>query len=200
MPSLRLERAEVTRAALLAAGRALFAQRGYAAVGTEEIVRHARVTRGALYHHFQGKEDLFRAVVEEVERELTERIAAESLAAGAQDPWAALRAGARAFLDASGEPEVQRIIMLDAPAVLGWEAWREIGERYGLGLVEGVLEAAMDAGALARQPARPLAHVLIGALDEAAMYVARADDVASAREDMAGTMDRLLEGLRAGGR
>ena len=90
--------------------------------------------------------------------------------------------------------------MLDAPAVLGWEAWREIGERYGLGLVQAVLEAAMDAGALARQPARPLAHVLIGALDEAAMYVARADDVASAREDMAGTMDRLLEGLRAGGR
>jgi AcrR family transcriptional regulator len=196
MSSLRLERAEATRAALLSAGRALFAQRGYAAVATEEIVRRARVTRGALYHHFRGKEDLFRAVVEDVERELTERIAAEALAVEAVDPWAALQAGARAFLDASAEPEVQRIIMLDAPAVLGWEAWREIGERYGLGLVEGVLEAAMEAGALARQPARPLAHVLIGALDEAAMYVARADDVALAREEMAGTMDRLLEGLR----
>ncbi|MGZ8649010.1 MAG: TetR/AcrR family transcriptional regulator, partial [Solirubrobacteraceae bacterium] len=159
----------------------------------------ARVTRGALYHHFRGKEDLFRAVVEDVERELTERIAAEALAIEAVDPWAALRGGARAFLAASAEPEVQRIIMLDAPAVLGWEAWREIGERYGLGLVEGVLEAAMEAGALARQPARPLAHVLMGALDEAAMYVARADDVAGAREEMAGTIDRLLEGLRAGG-
>jgi AcrR family transcriptional regulator len=196
MSSLRLEQAEATRAALLEAARALFAQRGYAAVGTEEIVRRARVTRGALYHHFRGKEDLFRAVVEDVERELTERIAAEALAIEAVDPWAALRGGARAFLAASAEPEVQRIIMLDAPAVLGWEAWREIGERYGLGLVEGVLEAAMEAGALARQPARPLAHVLIGALDEAAMYVARADDVAGAREEMAGTIDRLLEGLR----
>jgi AcrR family transcriptional regulator len=199
MSSLRLEQAEATRAALLEAARALFAQRGYAAVGTEEIVRRARVTRGALYHHFRGKEDLFRAVVEDVERELTERIAAEALAIEAVDPWAALRGGARAFLAASAEPEVQRIIMLDAPAVLGWEAWREIGERYGLGLVEGVLEAAMEAGALARQPARPLAHVLMGALDEAAMYVARADDVAGAREEMAGTIDRLLEGLRAGG-
>lgn len=199
MSSLRLEQAEATRAALLEAARALFAQRGYAAVGTEEIVRRARVTRGALYHHFRGKEDLFRAVAEDVERELTERIAAEALAIEAVDPWAALRGGARAFLAASAEPEVQRIIMLDAPAVLGWEAWREIGERYGLGLVEGVLEAAMEAGALARQPARPLAHVLMGALDEAAMYVARADDVAGAREEMAGTIDRLLEGLRAGG-
>lgn len=198
MSSLRLERAEATRAALLSAGRSLFAQRGYAAVATEEIVRRARVTRGALYHHFRDKEDLFRAVVEDVERELTERITAESLAAGATEPWAALRAGARAFLDASAEPEVQRIITLDAPAVLGWEAWREIGQRYGLGLVEGVLEAAMEAGALARQPARPLAHVLIGALDEAAMYVARADDVERAREEMAATIDRLLEGLRAG--
>src|SRR5665648_460638 len=157
MSSLRLEQAEATRAALLEAARALFAQRGYAAVGTEEIVRRARVTRGALYHHFRGKEDLFRAVVEDVERELTERIAAEALAIEAVDPWAALRGGARAFLAASAEPEVQRIIMLDAPAVLGWVQWREIGQRYGLGLVEGVLEAAMEAGALARQPARPLA-------------------------------------------
>jgi AcrR family transcriptional regulator len=197
MSSLRLERAEATRAALLSAGRSLFAQRGYAAVATEEIVRRARVTRGALYHHFRDKEDLFRAVVEDVERELTERIAAESLAAGATEPWAALQAGARAFLDASAEPEVQRIIMLDAPAVLGWVQWREIGQRYGLGLVEGVLEAAMEAGTLARQPARPLAHVLIGALDEAAMYVARADDVERAREEMAATIDRLLHGLRA---
>lgn len=197
MSSLRLERAEATRAALLSAGRSLFAQRGYAAVATEEIVRRARVTRGALYHHFRDKEDLFRAVVEDVERELTERIAAESLAAGATEPWAALQEGARAFLDASAEPEVQRIIMLDAPAVLGWVQWREIGQRYGLGLVEGVLEAAMEAGALARQPARPLAHVLIGALDEAAMYVARADDVERAREEMAATIDRLLQGLRA---
>jgi AcrR family transcriptional regulator len=194
VPSLKEQRAEATRAALVTAARRLFAQRGYAAVGTEEIVRRARVTRGALYHHFRDKDDLFRAVVEEVERELTERIA-ERAAAAADDPLGAMQAGAQAFLDASLEPAVQRIILLDAPAVLGWEAWREIGERYGLGLVQGVLEAAMEAGAITRQPARPLAHVLIGALDEAAMYVARAQDVQAARAEMGATVERLLEGL-----
>lgn len=195
MATLREERSVETRAALIAAGRELFAQRGYGAVATEEIVRRARVTRGALYHHFSGKDELFRAVVEEVERELTERIAAEAVG-GAGDPWEAMGAGARAFLDASKEPAIQRIILLDAPAVLGWEGWREIGERYGLGLVQGVLEAAMDAGAIARQPARPLAHLLMGALDEAAMYVARAGDVDAARAEMGETVERLLEALR----
>lgn len=195
MTTLREERSVETRAALIAAGRELFAQRGYGEVGTEEIVRRARVTRGALYHHFSGKDELFRAVVEEVERELTERIAEQAIGL-ASDPWEAMGAGARAFLDASKEPAIQRIILLDAPAVLGWEAWREIGERYGLGLVQGTLEAAMEAGAIARQPARPLAHLLMGALDEAAMYVARAVDVDTARVEMGETVQRLLEALR----
>jgi AcrR family transcriptional regulator len=195
MATLREERSVETRAALIAAGRELFAQRGYGAVATEEIVRRARVTRGALYHHFSGKDELFRAVVEEVERELTERIAGEAIG-GAGDPWEAMGAGARAFLDASKEPAIQQIILLDAPAVLGWEAWREIGERYGLGLVQGTLEAAMDDGAIARQPARPLAHLLMGALDEAAMYVARANDTDAARVEMGETVQRLLEALR----
>jgi AcrR family transcriptional regulator len=196
MTGLQAERAQATRDALLSAGRELFAQRGYAAVGTEEIVRRARVTRGALYHHFEGKDELFRAVFEQVERELTERIAAQA-GASAADPWEAMRAGAEAFLDASLEPAVQRIVLLDAPAVLGWDAWREVGARYGLGLVQAVLEAAMDAGAIARQPARPLAHLLMGALDEAAMYVARADDVQAARDEMGETVSRLLEALRS---
>jgi AcrR family transcriptional regulator len=195
MTTLQTERAQATRDALLAAGRELFAQRGYAAVGTEEIVRRARVTRGALYHHFRGKDELFRGVFEEVERELTERIAAR--AAAAADPWMAMRDGAQAFLDASLEPAVQRIVLLDAPAVLGWEAWREIGERYGLGLVQAALEAAMDIGAIERQPARPLAHLLMGALDEAAMYVARAQDVEAARAEMGETVGRLLDALRS---
>jgi AcrR family transcriptional regulator len=195
MKTLQTERAQATRDALLAAGRELFAQRGYAAVGTEEIVRRARVTRGALYHHFRGKDELFRGVFEEAERELTERIAAR--AAAAADPWEAMHDGAQAFLDASLEPAVQRIVLLDAPAVLGWEAWREIGERYGLGLVQAALEAAMDAGAIEPQPARPLAHLLMGALDEAAMYVARAQDVEAARAEMGETVGRLLDALRS---
>jgi AcrR family transcriptional regulator len=195
--SLKAEQAEATRGALLAAARELFAERGFGAVGTEEIVRSARVTRGALYHHFKGKDDLFRAVVEIVEAELTRRIGEQMAQRAIADPLDALRAGADAFLDASAEPEVQRIIMLDAPSVLGWEEWREIAERYGLGLVMAVLEAAMEAGSITRRPVRPLAHILIGALDEAAMLVARADDDGTTRREVGETIDALLAGLTA---
>jgi AcrR family transcriptional regulator len=190
------ERSESTRAALLAAGRELFARRGYAAVGTEEIVRRAGVTRGALYHHFAGKRELFRAVCEALERELAEKIASGALAD--PDPIKALRSGAEMFLDACLEPEVQQITLIDAPSVLGWEAWREIGAEHGLGLVEAALTAAIEAGRIPPQPVRPLAHVLIGALDEAAMLVARAEDTRAARAEVGQTLDRLLEALSAG--
>ena len=190
------ERSEATRGALVAAARPLFAERGYAAVATEEIVRAAGVTRGALYHHFHGKQELFEAVYEEIEREVTERIAADALSGN--DPVEALRAGAEAFLDHCLEPEVQRIVLLDAPAVLGWERWREIGARYGLGLIEAALGAAIEANQVRSQPVRPLAHVLMGALDEAAMVVARADDPAAARAEMAVVLGGLLDGMRSG--
>lgn len=196
-PTKHAERSEATRAALVAAARPLFAQRGYSAVGTEEIVRAAGVTRGALYHQFRGKEDLFLAVVEEVEREVTERIAVIVLEAGASDPAAALLRGAEAFLDVCAEPEIERLLLIDAPSVLGWERWREIGQRYGLGLVEGSVQAAIDAGQLEPQPVRPLAHVLIGALDEAALYVARAADGGQARSEVAQILGRMLDSLRA---
>lgn len=188
------ERSEATRAALIAAARPLFAREGYARVGTEEIVRAAGVTRGALYHHFRDKEDLFLAVFEQVEAEVTQRIAERAIA-GAGDPVAALLAGAEMFLDVCAEPEIQQIILLDAPAVLGWEAWREVGQRYGLGLVQAALQAAIDAGQLDPQPVRPLAHVLLGALDEAAMLVARSDDPATARAEVRETLARLITAL-----
>jgi AcrR family transcriptional regulator len=187
------ERRAATRAALIAAARALFAERGYAAVGTEEIVRCAGVTRGALYHHFPAKPDLFRAVYERVEQELTERIVTEVPLVG--DPVAVLRDGTAVFLDACLEPEVQRIALLDAPAVLGYQAWREIGERYGLGLIQAALQRAVDVGAIPAQPVRPLARVLLGALDEAALFIARADDVAAARREVGGTLEFLLTAL-----
>jgi AcrR family transcriptional regulator len=188
------ERREATRGALVAVARRLFAERGYGAVGTEEIVQRAGVTRGALYHHFRDKEDLFRAVYEQVESELTETIAAGALAQS--DPVEVLRAGTRLFLDACLDPEVQRIVLIDGPAVLGWEQWRAIAEEYGFGLVQVALQGAMDAGAIVRQPVRPLAHVLMGALDEAALYVARAADTQHARREVGGILDVLLEGLR----
>jgi len=179
------------------AARALFGARGYANVGTEEVVRAAGVTRGALYHQFRDKADLFAAVAEQVEAEIAERIAAGAAGATA-DPVGALRAGSRLFLDACAEPEVERIILLDAPAVLGWEAWRDLASRYGLGLVQLALQAAMDAGAIVRQPVVPLAHVLIGALDECALYIAQAEDPAAAREQCAAIFDRILRGITPG--
>jgi AcrR family transcriptional regulator len=194
------ERSESTRAALIKAARTLFAERGYADVGTEEIVKVAGVTRGALYHHFAGKRELFEAVYEKLEAELAERIAEGALKANAEAPMEALRAGVRMALEASTEPEVQRIALLDGPSVLGWDRWREIAAEYGLGMVEAVLGAAIEAGEIPAQPPRPLAHVLMGALDEAAMLIARAEDPEGMREDVGRTFEFLLNSLSAGGR
>ena len=188
------ERSEATRTALMDAARRLFAERGYAGVGTEEIVREAGVTRGALYHHFDGKRDLLSAVYEQIEGEIAQDLA-ERAVPGAS-VLETLRLGADRFLDRCLEPEVQRIALLDAPAVLGWEQWREIGARYGLGLISALLTAGIEAGELRRQPVDPLAHALLGALDEIAMLVARADDPPRARAEAGETLAGLIEALR----
>lgn len=189
------ERSEATRAALVGVARRLFAERGYADVGTEEIVREAGVTRGALYHHFAGKRELMRAVYEQLEAELSAEFAA-SVTPGA-DPLTILREGAETFLDQCLEREVQQIALLDAPAVLGWEGWRQINAKYALGLIEAVLTHGIEIGEIRRQPVRPLAHALIGALDELAMVVARADDPAAARAETGETLTTLVDALRA---
>jgi AcrR family transcriptional regulator len=195
-PRTKAGQREATTAALLAAARRLFAERGYADVGTEEIVQAAGVTRGALYHHFKGgKEELFRAVLVQVSADTMRQITATA-SANSNDPFEELVAGADAFLDACTRPEVQRIMLIDGPSVLGWEVWRAIDADHGLGLLEVALQRAIDAGRLFPAPTRAVAHVLIGALDEAAMVVARADDVEAARAEMGKTVRRLLEGLR----
>ncbi len=188
------ERSEATRTALVQTARVMFSERGYAAVGTEEIVRSAGVTRGALYHHFAGKAELFEAVYEDVERELVSSIA-DSVMATATDPLQALHAGTRAFLQACEDPAVQRIAMIDAPSVLGWERWREIGMRYGLGVVQAVLTEAMEAGLIERQPVSPLSHLLLGAIDEGAMLIARAHDGGVTREQVGASLERFLDAL-----
>jgi len=185
---------EATRAKLVKVARKAFAKRGYSAVGTEEIVRKANVTRGALYHQFEDKKDLFRAVFEQVESEVAQGVASEAMAAA--DPVEALHTGAHRWLDACLEPEVRQIILIDAPAVLGWDEWREIGARYGLGLLAAALQGAMEAGAIAEQPLMPLAHVTMGALDAAALYVAEADDPAAARKEMEPVLGRMVEKLK----
>jgi AcrR family transcriptional regulator len=195
--SRKAERSEATRVKLVLAGRQLFARRGYAAVGTEQIVRRARVTRGALYHHFRDKRDLFRAVHEQLEAELAQRIGTQ-IAEVRDDPVEVLHQGVGTFLDACTDPAFARIALVDAPSVLGWEEWRATDERYGLGLVTFGLRAAMDAGALRAQPVKPLAHLLLGAMGEAGMVIANASDPRAARLEVEPALLGLLDGLRAG--
>jgi AcrR family transcriptional regulator len=194
-PRTKAAQREATTAALIGAARGLFADRGYAEVGTEEIVKRAGVTRGALYHHFRGgKEELFRVVLVQISAETVQRVAAA--ATTTDDPWEALVVGSEAFLDACATPEVQRIMLVDGPSVLGWDVWRAIDSDHGLGLLELALQRAMDAGRMLPASTTAVAHVLAGALDEAAMVVARADDPVAARAEMGQTVRRLLEGLR----
>lgn len=190
------ERAEATRNALIEAARALFTERGYDGVGTEQIVRAAGVTRGALYHHFGGKAELLEAVYERLEAESTERVARVVLGSELESPLEAMRAGIEAFLDECAEPELQRIALHDAPAVLGWDRWREIAAANGLGLIEASLSAAIEAGEIRPVPVKPMAHVLIGALDEAAMLVARSEDPGS-RAEVTAALVAVLESLAA---
>src|SRR5688500_17169532 len=192
--NVKARRSEATRGALVAAARSLFAEHGYSGIGTEEIVRHAGVTRGALYHHFSGKEDLMRAVLHDISRELAETSASAALRE--TDQWRQILAAVDAFLDACTDPAVQRIMMTDAPSVLGWDEWREIDTQYGLGLIKASLEQAMETGLIARQPVDPLAHLIVGALDEAAMYISRAADTDVARGEMGESVERMLDGLR----
>lgn len=184
------DRRAATRAALVAAARELFAERGFAGAGREDIVERAGVTRGALYHHFASKEELFRAVYEQIEDEITADIATAAVGAG-DDPMDQLRAGALAFLDVAAEPDVRRIVLLDGPSVLPVPVRRELSERYGLGLVREALAAVMDAGAVERQPVEPLAHVLLAALHEAATLVADGAD----RDEVQAIVERFLARL-----
>jgi len=192
--ALVAERAESTRAALIGAARRLFVEKGYFATGTEEVVAAARVgTRGALYHHFADKRALFQAVFEAVEEDLLS-------SAGAQAPselgaFDQLRLGLLGFLDASTTGEVQQVLLIDGPAVLGWEQWRALEERYGLGAIRALLEQAIDEGSIPEQPRDALAHLLLAAVDEAALFVANAADPEAAREQAVSAMDRLLSGL-----
>jgi AcrR family transcriptional regulator len=187
------ERSAATRAALLAAARAAFTDKGFAGAGREEIAEAAGVTRGALYHHFSSKQALLVAVVEDLEAELG--AALMEAAMDGPDPLDRLRRGCMAFLDAALDPAVRRIVLLDAPAVLGWEAWRELDARFGLGLIVHGLEEVMEAGQIERQPVGPMAHLLLAAINEAALMIAQADDPVAARTEVGGTVEHLLSRL-----
>ena len=183
------ERRAQTRAALIAAGRTLFTERGFAGAGREEIVERAGLTRGALYHHFASKDDLFAAVYEEVERDLCDAVIAA--AAGSDDPVDGLRLGAFAFLDAAAMPDVRRIVLLDGPAVLPVDVLHEIAQRYGLGLVREALRAADAAGRLVVGPVDLLAPVLLAALHEAATSIADGEDPDGMRQVVEGLLKAI---------
>jgi len=193
----KAEQSEATRRRLLSVARELFAERGYAGTATEEVVQRAGVTRGALYHQFRDKEDLFRAVYEEVERELAERIVfgLRSRVTAETDAWEQIRAGNEAFLDACLDPAVQRIALLDAPAVVDAASRRDINS-YGLRLIRRGLEMAIEQGLIDPQPIEPMAHLVRAVLNEGALLLARSSDPATNRAEIGAAVDRLISGLR----
>jgi len=199
--SRRAEHIQDTRAALVRAARQLFAEKGYAGTGTEEIVARARVTRGALYHHFRDKPGLFRAVMEAVAGELAQRLVAQELAhlSGDTDAaWDQLCEGVLAFLDAcTADIDFQRIVLIDGPAVLGPGAWSELVEQHGLGLLRTWLQLAIDHHQIDLLPVEPLARLLAALIGEASLYIGQAADPAQARRETGATIDRILSGLRS---
>jgi AcrR family transcriptional regulator len=195
MRRTQAQRSAATQEALQAAARRLWGARGYAAVGTPEIAQAAGVTRGALYHQYDDKTALFRAVLETVEQELVERLAVTVAATRPKTPAEALHAAADAWIEIAAEPEIRQLVLLDAPSVLGWAGFREISIRYGLGMTEELLNAAIEAGELEPQPVRSLATVVLGALDEAAMTIANAEHPADEQEEMREVIHRLIDGL-----
>jgi AcrR family transcriptional regulator len=192
--SLKTEHSEATRAAIVKSARALFARRGYQDVSVRQIVERARVTRGALYHHFEDKRELFATVCEELEAEIERRV--YEAVTREPDAWKSLMVGLEVFLDTCMEPDVQQILFGDAQSVLGARRVHEMDSRHGLGLVAGGLERAMAAGVVARQPVGPLAHLLLGALMAGSGLIGRAADAETARSEVGRGLERLLEGLR----
>lgn len=190
-------RSQATRARLLSVGRRAFATEGYDRVAAETLVAAAGLSRGALYHHFDGKLGLFAAVHEMLHAEVAARIA--SAAERASDPWHALVAGSQAFLDACADHEFQQVALLDAPSVLGWDAWRAVDAAFGMGLLRLGLEEATAGGFMpprSTEELDALTHLLSGAMNEAGMWMARAADVGAARRVAGAQIELLLRSLR----
>jgi AcrR family transcriptional regulator len=193
----RTEHAADTREALVAAARRLFAANGYDGTGTEQIVAEARVTRGALYHHFRDKADLFRAAMAEAAGEVALQLVDEQLVAESASPLQEIRDGVSAFLDVCvGGGDFQRIVLVDGPRVLGSQMWEDLVDRYGRTLLEEWLARSVAAGDLAPVPTGALARLLIAMLTEASLAIARAADPVTARAELGEVLDRLLVGLR----
>ena len=191
---MRSEQRDATRRALLAAARERFAADGYAAVGLLEIVGAAGVTKGALYHQFASKADLFRAVLEDVQAEVADAVV--TAAAARRTGWTQLLAGCEAFLTASTAPGIQRIMVVDGPAVLGWAAWRALDEAHSARHLRQALQALIDDGTFDKQPVEPLARLLSGAMNETALWLAGTGGDERDRRAAICALERLLRGLK----
>jgi AcrR family transcriptional regulator len=189
------QRSAATQHALQTAARRLWGARGYAEVGTPEIAEAAGVTRGAMYHQYADKTALFVAVVEAVEAEVMERLQAIVVAAQPGTPAQALRIAADAWLEIASEPDIRQLVLLDAPNVLGWNRFREISQRYAYGMTEQLLTAAIEAGEIQPLPVRTLGTVILGALDEAAMCLADAEDPIQEKANVRAVVHNLIDGL-----
>lgn len=193
----RAAQGEVTQKALRHQARKLFALKGYSGTNTGELVQRAKVTKGALYHHFANKRDLYLAVVEDMERELVERI--EAAGAAARDPWKRLQAMCRAYLESCRDPALTRILVLEAPVVLGWKTWCNLEQKYEVAAFARCLQEAGAAGFSQgiAESAETLAQVVLGALTTGARVIATAADPGAARKEVEKTIERLLAGLRS---
>ncbi|WP_228002351.1 TetR/AcrR family transcriptional regulator [Nocardia australiensis] len=189
------DRSRATKAALEQAGRRLFAERGFVATSAEELVTEAGVTRGALHHHYGDKRGLFLEVLEQLEIENTKEIENAIGAANSDDIIAAMAIGLNVFLEICQRPDMIRIGLYDAPAVLGWPAWRELEARHGLGLIVGVLERARTAGLIADAPIQVLAQLILSAVTEAGLIVAHATDKDAARAEAQQSLMLLVAGI-----
>lgn len=185
--------AESTRLALLRHARRLFLSRGYAESSTDELARRAKLTKGALYHHFSNKQEIYRAVVEDMGKEVVARI--EAAAGASSDPASRLRAVCEAYLDACMDANLARILVIEAPVVLGWKAWCDIAQEHEVRALAKRLGEAVAAGIIREQPLETMAQVLLGALNTAARVVTTAADPVSARAQVGETIERLLRGL-----
>ena len=194
--TLRDRQAEATRQLLVDTARGLFAERGYAETSIEEIIQRAGVARGALYHHFAGKDALFRAVYEAVQSDMASRVTGAALAIG--DPWGAARAGLTAFLDACLEGEFRRIVIIDSVAVLHKDVWADPIEHIELPMLRAVLTPLVDTDVLPALTGEALVHVALGALYGAALYIARSPDPKAAQAEADAVVDTIMRGLRSG--
>ncbi|MDQ3756244.1 MAG: TetR/AcrR family transcriptional regulator [Actinomycetota bacterium] len=192
---LRARQAEATRELLIDAARDLFTNQGYSATSIEDIIRQAGVARGALYHHFPGKEALFKAVYDIVQAEVVNRVVA--VAQAGPTPWDGVTAGLRAFLDACLEPAFRRIVILDSVSVLQWQAPEGGIEHVEMAMLIAVLTPLVAGGNLKGVPVQPLAYVALGGLYGAALYIARAAEPTRARAEADKVLDTIVTGIRS---